>query len=604
MKKLKRIISFMLVTVMVMTMSISVLAAGDDYTITIKNATCEQTYSAYKIFDVEYNEKTGAVTYTIGEQDVLYESIKALGVFTLTEMPGTDRYYVTANAVDSEIIAALQTIDIETLVKASATQTAEASGILVLDVGEPGYYYVTSGLGTVITIDTAHPGATVIDKNETVGGDKFYKYVKDSDGKWVQTGDAAMGDTLDFNVASNVPLYEGDNIVLRYVFTDTLMENSGMEIKVEPDEAMEHLTYDTDTKRWLADQYLIDQFVTLTDSNNKTYKLSDVAYGITLEFTDCTYDETAGYVAANGFILTFYTYDVENYSEGDPFTTSYPTDLSIDITYSVYVTDNAAHDEANTVELAYDTTKFSTPDPKEPVPAEKQYRTDHVLGWDLKILKVDGQDKTKYLEGAEFTLTGENLNHVKVSTTVTYTEIKEEEKEQGVTYYYLLANGRYTTTAPTDATVNEYDSEHPGPYVRTVVTDVVEDAGGTGTHTASGGTSDTGALVFDGLTAGTYTLTEIMAPNGYNLMESPIQIVIDWDSDNGKFIVNTLESSTLLADAAISDGELAITITNNAGSLLPSTGGMGTTIFYVIGVILVCGAAVLLVTRRRMNHEA
>lgn len=46
-----------------------------------------------------------------------------------------------------------------------------------------------------------------------------------------------------------------------------------------------------------------------------------------------------------------------------------------------------------------------------------------------------------------------------------------------------------------------------------------------------------------------------------------------------------------------------VTVTNNAGTELPSTGGMGTTIFYVLGGILVVGAVVLLVTKKRMNGE-
>ena len=51
------------------------------------------------------------------------------------------------------------------------------------------------------------------------------------------------------------------------------------------------------------------------------------------------------------------------------------------------------------------------------------------------------------------------------------------------------------------------------------------------------------------------------------------------------------------------NGSLALTVINNPGSLLPSTGGIGTTIFYVVGGILVAGAAVLLITRKRMEKE-
>ena len=51
--------------------------------------------------------------------------------------------------------------------------------------------------------------------------------------------------------------------------------------------------------------------------------------------------------------------------------------------------------------------------------------------------------------------------------------------------------------------------------------------------------------------------------------------------------------------------ELSVTanVENQAGTLLPSTGGMGTTVFYVLGAVLVVGAGVLLVTKKRMSRN-
>ena len=62
-------------------------------------------------------------------------------------------------------------------------------------------------------------------------------------------------------------------------------------------------------------------------------------------------------------------------------------------------------------------------------------------------------------------------------------------------------------------------------------------------------------------------------------------------------------SSTNQNMSTETDNTLYTNITNNKGSLLPSTGGIGTTIFYIIGGILVVGAAVLLVTKKRMSKE-
>ena len=82
-----------------------------------------------------------------------------------------------------------------------------------------------------------------------------------------------------------------------------------------------------------------------------------------------------------------------------------------------------------------------------------------------------------------------------------------------------------------------------------------------------------------GLAPGTYYLEETTVPEGYNKL-----------SERKAF--------TVTADATAA---VEISVENNAGSVLPSTGGIGTTIFYIIGAILVVGAGVVLVTRRRMN---
>ena len=59
-------------------------------------------------------------------------------------------------------------------------------------------------------------------------------------------------------------------------------------------------------------------------------------------------------------------------------------------------------------------------------------------------------------------------------------------------------------------------------------------------------------------------------------------------------------------DAVVEEGDVAagtvnVVVENNSGAALPETGGIGTTIFYVVGAILVIGAGVILISRRRMR---
>ena len=106
-------------------------------------------------------------------------------------------------------------------------------------------------------------------------------------------------------------------------------------------------------------------------------------------------------------------------------------------------------------------------------------------------------------------------------------------------------------------------------------------------------TPDNGKFVIAGLDADTYYLEEIKAPDGYNQLKDPVKVVI---------------TATIAGDktgrATITYNETAtgtVRIENQTGVELPSTGGIGTTVFYVIGGLLMGVAVVLLVTRKKMS---
>ena len=185
-----------------------------------------------------------------------------------------------------------------------------------------------------------------------------------------------------------------------------------------------------------------------------------------------------------------------------------------------------------------------------------------VFTYQLNVNKVDGADTTKHLSGAEF-----KLKCVKAEAEATW-------------------NGKWVTVAD-NKVIGWVDTQDKG----TALT--------TGTD---------GLAWVAGLDAGTYELYETKAPVGYNRVKDPITIVISATLDKGEDTPALTALTIKVGSGAAEDGNMAggtvaTTVQNNAGATLPETGGIGTTLFYIIGGTLVVGAAVFLVIRKRMNNK-
>lgn len=100
-------------------------------------------------------------------------------------------------------------------------------------------------------------------------------------------------------------------------------------------------------------------------------------------------------------------------------------------------------------------------------------------------------------------------------------------------------------------------------------------------------TPSKGEFVIQGLDADTYYLTETEAPKGYNKLAAPIKVDID---EEGKVKLTETEVTT-------------VKVENKTGTLLPSTGGMGTTIIYMAGAILVIASGIVLVSKKRSKAK-
>ena len=125
-------------------------------------------------------------------------------------------------------------------------------------------------------------------------------------------------------------------------------------------------------------------------------------------------------------------------------------------------------------------------------------------------------------------------------------------------------------------------------------------------------TDATGIFKFIGLDDGTYTLRETTTPTGYNTM-ADLALTIGATTDNNQTWAGTASDALSAIKLTINNedtagdtntGIVATKITNQKGSSLPSTGGIGTTMFYVGGGVLVAGAGVLLITKKRAKKDA
>lgn len=104
--------------------------------------------------------------------------------------------------------------------------------------------------------------------------------------------------------------------------------------------------------------------------------------------------------------------------------------------------------------------------------------------------------------------------------------------------------------------------------------------------------AEDGMININGLKSGTYYLKETKAPDGYNLLKTPIKIVVTGDAVTGKPVIKMDNNGTATVVKKVE-------VQNNKGSLLPSTGGMGTTLIYVVGSILVLASGIVLFSKRK-----
>lgn len=216
-------------------------------------------------------------------------------------------------------------------------------------------------------------------------------------------------------------------------------------------------------------------------------------------------------------------------------------------------------------------------DPKETVKVVVEYTctldTDAVIGGTGNINKVnltynanpDGDEDTK----------------TKDKEVTVYTFQLEGTKVDGIDNSIKLKGAEFKLRNADDLYYKK-DADGNVSWVAVDAADVVTSA------------ENTGLFEFTGLDAGTYTLVEVTPPAGYNTIPETT-VVIEATYDNDK--LDTLSQGDPVT------GKVSVEVENNKGATLPETGGMGTTLFYVVGAALVVGAGIVLVSKKRMSTK-
>lgn len=558
MKNLKKVLSIVLAVAMVLAMGLSVFAQTETYTgsdasadgsITINNATVNQKYTIYKVFDANPSGTEGLVAYTATEAVYTWLSADSTakelfkftknvkGSYNVEAVDDTDDTKEAIIAFFKSLVSESEgttTVD-TTLAGLKIAETTATESSLTFDKIPYGYYVVQSALGAVVSVDTTNKAVTIIDKNQSgpswdIDDEGTGKAFTDEDlniitetenGTTTTTtvNSVNYGDTLHYVLGINTTNYDGDEQIIKYFLKDTL--GGGLEY----------------------DQESIQVFVGTTE-------LGESAYSVEWKTTD----------GDNEFEVTVPWVNSDNEA-------LYASPNTIKVYYDAVVTDTAVlagEGNKNTANFTYQTTGNN----KTPYDDQNESETTTYV-YALGILKVatneDLEETNTVLSGATFTLTDNDGNAVYVV-----------EKTEGSGVYVLNTS---TTGTKSNVVVSP----------------------------------ESGLIIIKGLEAGTYKLKETAAPEEYNLVKEDISVeasiaqtstytttIITHYDENGHVVSQETTGGadiTTTTDVNV----VPVTVENKAGQELPQTGGIGTTVFYMIGSILLIGAGVILITRKRMS---
>lgn len=471
------------------------------------------------------------------------------------------------NAVYEEILALNNDGDDTNDIAADKTASDEnADGTVVLDNIAHGYWLIADTTdipegatadrtSTLVILDTTD--VTVTAKNNEM---TITKEITNTTNP-TNVSDHNIGDTVNYTIVAtidpNMAQYDPDTYV--YKITDTLSEGVVYDL-VPTDDDLEPFDDDNveDVKAMMG--------LTIKLDNNGNGKIDDGEGEDLIDYF--TVNLLGDPKLDDGF-----TFTITGNTTGDHIWASSNKRGNVIVNYNAIVNKFAVVGgvgNPNEVDLEFSnnpTTDSTGETPKDIVTS---------FTYQLNVTKVDGNNEQIKLKDARFAL---------------YRLVDDPENPgQKIPQYVTIdANNKVSGWQDTLPTV----TLNPGAADEKIVNGNIV-------------TNDDGRMSVSGLDAGVYYLTECVAPDGYNLLDKDVKITIDAKySTDGKITALTVtvgegdDAETSNGDVA--SGELEVTVENFSGVELPSTGGIGTTIFYTLGGLLAVGAAVFLVTKKRMS---
>lgn len=564
MKKIKRLAAFLLAMVMVLAMAMPAMAANEKIKISVpENAPTDtndanETYIAYKIFTAtKSSTPVEGIAYFLSAESpwkgiATAENVKPY--LNFTEALDGSGWTVSWNTYsetnqNGKVHNEESAKELASLLSAMITE--ENGGYKVGDnvLGNNDYYVLAPGVEKEVEIGyyliTSSLGSNLILATTDIEINEKNDYptvdkkiVTDAAGTEADEADAQIGDTVTFKLTAKIPAEATKKVVLH----DTM--SSGLTLKL-----------DTTTFTVMAGEEEVAQKTNEKDNWTVQYSNSLVTTGENEQAGVTSTDLSS---STDSFVVTF----TEDYIK------TLSADTTLTVTYKAVLNNNAVLKDGtsvksndNTVKLDY--SNFTT-----------QEVTTKVYTYEFDLVKYSEAESTKtLLAGAQFKLYKAD-------------QVGEDGKlkEDPTSIKFVQAENNYKV----------YDGVTTTDDVKT--TDTL-------TSVANS------VLNIQGLDEGDYYIQEIKAPDGYNMLDTLVKVTVSATKDettkkiNGNNVAyGTISNSSKNANVegtTYKDG--GVGILNQSGSVLPSTGGIGTTIFYIVGGILVVGAGVILVTRRRMG---